>query len=83
VGSDYHGPGQSWCDLGQTLPLPEDCTPVWQAWADSREGGGTTSGKKEVERRQAASGSCPCAALVRPCTSEQPPRAAAAPGIPA
>lgn len=33
IGSDYHGPEQSWCDLGQTLPLPEDCTPVWQAWA--------------------------------------------------
>ena len=33
VGSDYHGPGQSWCDLGQTLSLPEDCAPVWQAWA--------------------------------------------------
>ena len=26
VGSDYHGPGQSWCDLGQTLSLPELCT---------------------------------------------------------
>lgn len=34
IGSDYHGPGSSWSDLGQVLPLPAGCAPVWQAWAD-------------------------------------------------
>lgn len=27
--SDFHGPGESWIDLGRLPPLPEDLTPVW------------------------------------------------------
>lgn len=27
--SDFHGPGESWIDLGKMPPLPEDLTPVW------------------------------------------------------
>ncbi|QDX80786.1 phosphatase [Denitratisoma sp. DHT3] len=27
--SDFHGPGESWNDLGKLPPLPEDLTPVW------------------------------------------------------
>lgn len=27
--SDFHGPGESWIDLGKLPPLPEDLTPVW------------------------------------------------------
>ena len=28
-GSDFHGPGESWIDLGSMPDLPEDLTPVW------------------------------------------------------
>ena len=28
-GSDFHGPGESWVDLGKMPDLPEDLTPVW------------------------------------------------------
>jgi predicted metal-dependent phosphoesterase TrpH len=28
-GSDFHGPGESWMDLGKMPDLPEDLTPVW------------------------------------------------------
>ena len=31
-GSDYHGPGESWVDLGGMPPLPAGVTPVWQDW---------------------------------------------------
>ena len=31
-GSDYHGPGESWVDLGDMPPLPAGVTPVWQDW---------------------------------------------------
>jgi 3',5'-nucleoside bisphosphate phosphatase len=31
-GSDYHGPGESYRDLGRLPDLPLECTPVWQAW---------------------------------------------------
>lgn len=27
--SDFHGPGESWVDLGKLPALPEDLTPVW------------------------------------------------------
>lgn len=29
-GSDFHGPGESWIDLGKLPPLPEDLTPIWR-----------------------------------------------------
>lgn len=32
AGSDYHGPQNHYLDLGPLPPLPEGCTPVWQAW---------------------------------------------------
>lgn len=28
-GSDYHGPGEGWRDIGKMPPLPEGLTPVW------------------------------------------------------
>jgi predicted metal-dependent phosphoesterase TrpH len=28
-GSDFHGPGESWVDLGRLADLPEDLSPVW------------------------------------------------------
>jgi predicted metal-dependent phosphoesterase TrpH len=31
-GSDYHGPGESWLDLGDLPPLPTGVTPVWANW---------------------------------------------------
>jgi predicted metal-dependent phosphoesterase TrpH len=31
-GSDFHGPGESWMDLGKMPELPPDLTPVWTAW---------------------------------------------------
>ncbi len=32
VGSDYHGPGESWVDLGDLPDLPDDLRPIWRAW---------------------------------------------------
>ncbi len=31
-GSDFHGPGESYRDLGELPPLPAGCTPVWTAF---------------------------------------------------
>ena len=31
-GSDYHGPGESWVDLGDMPELPAGIAPVWQDW---------------------------------------------------
>ena len=31
-GSDYHGPEQSWQELGRPMPLPKDCVPIWKDW---------------------------------------------------
>jgi len=31
-GSDYHGPGESYVDLGDMPPLPAGVTPVWHDW---------------------------------------------------
>jgi predicted metal-dependent phosphoesterase TrpH len=31
-GSDYHGPGITWRELGAIPSLPEECTPVWHDW---------------------------------------------------
>ena len=32
VGSDFHGPGESWIDLGGLRELPPGVEPVWQRW---------------------------------------------------
>jgi 3',5'-nucleoside bisphosphate phosphatase len=32
-GSDFHGPGESWIDLGKLPDLPEDLTPIWSQLA--------------------------------------------------
>jgi predicted metal-dependent phosphoesterase TrpH len=31
-GSDFHGPGESYIDLGQLAPLPQGLTPVWEVF---------------------------------------------------
>lgn len=31
-GSDYHGPGESYFDLGKLPALPPECTPIWTEW---------------------------------------------------
>jgi len=31
-GSDYHGPGESYFDLGRLPALPPECTPIWDGW---------------------------------------------------
>jgi len=31
-GSDYHGPGESWVELGDLPPLPAGTVPVWSDW---------------------------------------------------
>lgn len=36
IGSDFHNPDISWNKLGKLTPLPDLCTPVWNAW-ESRE----------------------------------------------
>jgi predicted metal-dependent phosphoesterase TrpH len=32
VGSDFHGPGQSWLEPGRFARLPEIAVPVWRDW---------------------------------------------------
>lgn len=32
VGSDFHRPGNSWCELGKIDDLPKSCEPVWARW---------------------------------------------------
>ncbi len=34
-GSDFHGPGESYRDMGRLPDFPLSCKPVWQAWEDS------------------------------------------------
>lgn len=31
-GSDFHGPGESYFDLGHLPTLPPGCTPIWSEW---------------------------------------------------
>jgi hypothetical protein len=31
-GSDYHGPGISFMEMGRLADLPSNCVPVWQDW---------------------------------------------------
>lgn len=33
TGSDWHGPGESWLDLGDLPPLPAGVEPVWSRWS--------------------------------------------------
>lgn len=35
VGSDYHGPGHSFMDMGRLPPLPVECLPVWHDWPEA------------------------------------------------
>lgn len=35
VGSDYHGPGHSFMDMGKLPPLPAGCVPVWHDWSEA------------------------------------------------
>lgn len=32
VGSDFHGPGNAFVELGALAPLPAGCRPVWSVW---------------------------------------------------
>lgn len=34
-GSDYHGPGMSYMDMGKLPALPHGCVPVWQDWPEA------------------------------------------------
>ncbi|WP_133512461.1 PHP domain-containing protein [Candidatus Thiosymbion oneisti] len=36
VGSDFHGPGNPWTQLGGMAPLPSFCTPIWADWEEQR-----------------------------------------------
>jgi predicted metal-dependent phosphoesterase TrpH len=36
-GSDFHGPGESFRDLGRLPDLPLGCRPVWQAWENPND----------------------------------------------
>jgi predicted metal-dependent phosphoesterase TrpH len=44
VGSDFHGPGESYRDMGRLPDLPVGCRPVWDAW----ESGAASSGAVAV-----------------------------------
>jgi hypothetical protein len=34
TGSDYHGPGQTYTDMGRLPELPHGCVPVWHDWPE-------------------------------------------------
>ncbi len=34
AGSDYHGPGQTYLDMGRLPELPHGCVPVWHDWPE-------------------------------------------------
>ena len=34
-GSDYHGPGMSYMEMGRLPDLPHGCVPVWQDWPEA------------------------------------------------
>ena len=36
-GSDYHGPGHSYMDMGRLPDLPSQCEPVWRDWEEVRK----------------------------------------------
>lgn len=36
AGSDYHGPGQSYMEMGRLPDLPAICTPVWHDWSEAK-----------------------------------------------
>ena len=38
-GSDFHGPGESYFDLGRMPALPAICRPVWHDWNESIQAG--------------------------------------------
>lgn len=35
-GSDYHGPDNTWVELGKLAPLPADVKPIWSLWTTER-----------------------------------------------
>jgi predicted metal-dependent phosphoesterase TrpH len=35
AGSDYHGPGHSYIDMGRLPALPIECVPVWRDWPEA------------------------------------------------
>ena len=35
-GSDFHGPGESYIELGRLPELPSNCTPVWHDWPEAQ-----------------------------------------------
>ncbi len=43
-GSDFHGPGESYRDLGRLPDFPADCRPVWEAWEPAQNGNSAANG---------------------------------------
>lgn len=37
TGSDYHGPGQTYTDMGRLPELPHGCVPVWHDWPEAQQ----------------------------------------------
>lgn len=37
LGSDYHGPGVSYMEMGCITDLPSQCVPVWQGWPEVQQ----------------------------------------------
>jgi predicted metal-dependent phosphoesterase TrpH len=36
LGSDFHGPGVSYMEMGCISELPSSCVPVWQDWPEAQ-----------------------------------------------
>jgi len=36
LGSDFHGPGISYMDMGSISELPAGCVPVWDDWEEAK-----------------------------------------------
>lgn len=35
LGSDYHGPGHNYIDMGRLPDLPANCDPIWSGWPEA------------------------------------------------
>jgi len=40
MGSDYHGPGHAYIEMGRLPELPSGCVPVWQDWPEAERAQG-------------------------------------------
>lgn len=48
-GSDYHGPGEGYREMGRLPDFPLGCRPVWELWEQGRQTGGAPERKVQSD----------------------------------